>query len=363
MATRRLTRRRRGLVVFAVGLLGAGVAVAVFSGRESSTPVLAQRFPPSALVKVARRDLVVTEKLTGTLGFADERKISASKGGTVTSTAAAGTTVAFGKSLFAINREPVVLLRGSLPAYRSLTADSGDGPDIKQLEQNLADLGFGVGLTIDESFTSATGAAIKNWEKSLGRATANTSITQGEIVFAPTPLRVSLVTAGTGSAVQAASPIIATTAATPIVTMQVESSRASDLKVGQKVALTLPAAKLSPGTITAIGSQLQTPSAAAGSGNTPTVAVTVSVDKPQQAAGFTAGSVEVEVEKSRDKQVLVLPVTALLALAEGGYAVQLVDPTAAAGFTLVPVKVGTVTDEEAAVTGSIKPGSTVVVPS
>jgi multidrug efflux pump subunit AcrA (membrane-fusion protein) len=57
-------------------------------------------------------------------------------------------------------------------------------------------------------------------------------------------------------------------------------------------------------------------------------------------------------------------VIALLALREGGYAVQVVDDTQPEGYKLVPVEVGTIADEWAQITGDgIEAGAEVVVPA
>ncbi|MDP1819740.1 MAG: hypothetical protein Q8K58_07560 [Acidimicrobiales bacterium] len=58
-----------------------------------------------------------------------------------------------------------------------------------------------------------------------------------------------------------------------------------------------------------------------------------------------------------------MPVTALLALAEGGYAVELVSG-AGSGARLVPVEVGTHADGWVGIEGDgIEPGAAVVVPA
>jgi membrane fusion protein, multidrug efflux system len=75
-----------------------------------------------------------------------------------------------------------------------------------------------------------------------------------------------------------------------------------------------------------------------------------------------SGSVDVSFEKSRSPAALVVPVTALLALAEGGYAVQVAD--SAGDFRLIGVKVGTIAGEFAAVSSTeLNPGALVAVPS
>jgi hypothetical protein len=91
--------------------------------------------------------------------------------------------------------------------------------------------------------------------------------------------------------------------------------------------------------------------------------VTVVLTRPKDAARFDSGSIDVTIEQSRDEDVTVVPVTALVALAEGGYAIQVVDPQQPSGHRLLAVKTGTVTDDYAAITGGgVREGLTVVVP-
>jgi hypothetical protein len=114
--------------------------------------------------------------------------------------------------------------------------------------------------------------------------------------------------------------------------------------------------------VASVGSQTETSSTDPQAD--PSVPVEIAVDRPATAKAFDSGTVDVVLERSRDENVLVLPVTALLALREGGYAVQIVDPSQGNGYRLGAVKIGTVADDEVAVTGDgIKPGVEVRVPS
>ena len=63
--------------------------------------------------------------------------------------------------------------------------------------------------------------------------------------------------------------------------------------------------------------------------------------------------------KQTARDALVVPVAALLALAEGGYAVEVVDET---GHHLVGVRLGAFADGLVAVTGDVRAGQHVVVP-
>ena len=95
-----------------------------------------------------------------------------------------------------------------------------------------------------------------------------------------------------------------------------------------------------------------------------TYPVTVALDDPTVADAFDSGTVEVTVERGRVEDATAVPVTALVALSEGGYALRVVDDTQPEGHRLVPVEVGAIADEWAEVSGDgIEAGVDVVVPA
>src|SRR5262249_15041312 len=105
-----------------------------------------------------------------------------------------------GQVLYRVDGAPVILFNGTLPAYRDLSEADTDGPDIEQLKRNLRTLGFDPDhqMTINQTFDSATAAAVERWQESLGE-TQTGSITLGQIVFLPGAQRVTTVDAQLGS--------------------------------------------------------------------------------------------------------------------------------------------------------------------
>jgi multidrug efflux pump subunit AcrA (membrane-fusion protein) len=94
---------------------------------------------------------------------------------------------------------------------------------------------------------------------------------------------------------------------------------------------------------------------------TTTVAVTVALDHPKETGALDQAPVDVDITTDTARNVLAVPVNALLALAEGGYAVEVQDPGGAR--RLVAVRLGLFADSLVEVGGAgLRPGMKVVVP-
>ena len=105
-------------------------------------------------------------------------------------------------------------------------------------------------------------------------------------------------------------------------------------------------------------SSVVTPPKDESKGDDPTVRVVVALAEAANAA-FDSSPVEVLVTAERAEGVLSVPVDALLAVAEGGYAVERVR----SGHTqLVGVEPGAFADGYVQVTGDLTEGDEVVVP-
>lgn len=364
-------RRRIIIIAVVAAVIVAGGAAWLMLGRsdgegESTSPGAS---PATTAAKVERRDLVVSDSYTGTLGYGEARSYASERAGVVTTVAAVGKTLEQGAELFSVDFEPTIVLQGTVPAYRSMSTANSDGPDIKQLETALAALGYGDGLTVDESYTAATASAVENWEQDLGREDPDGTVELGDIVFADGAIRVATVQADIGTRVQSGTKVVDATPTTHVVTVDLDASNSNDLEPGTKVQLTMPDKVATTGTVAEIGTETEaadtgeTSTAGPGGGGGPTVPVTITLDHPDTAAAFDTGSVDVDIERSRDDGATAVPVTALVALAEGGYAVQVVDSTQPSGYRLVAVEVGTYAESYVGVTGDeIKPGVMVVVP-
>ncbi len=191
-------RRRLGLAL--VLLLAAGVVVAIVIGTRSPSPRAAGNpIGAGGAAIVQRRDLVETDTESGTLAYANPQTVYNRLSGTITWLPNVGQLIRPGQTLYTLNGRPVVLLDGSLPAYRALKAKDSDGQDILQLNQDLVEMGFADGqITIDDAWQTGTTDAVERWQASLGEKQTG-KIALGRIVFLPGAQRVTALDTTCGS--------------------------------------------------------------------------------------------------------------------------------------------------------------------
>jgi hypothetical protein len=131
------------------------------------------------------------------------------------------------------------------------------------------------------------------------------------------------------------------------------------------VTITLPDNSTTPGIVSKVGTVAVAPSNDnQGGSSTPTVEVDVTPTHPAATGRLDQAPVQVSIVTASVRDALVVPVTALLALSGGGYAVEAVDATGA--HRLIPVSLGLFDDAEGLVQVSgkdLRPGQRVVVPA
>ncbi len=367
--------------------------------------------------------------------------------GTLTSVADEGTLLQSGDILYAVADEPVVLLYGDLPAYRTLRNGVEAGPDTQQLEQALVDLGYDPDgdVTINENFTAVTEAMVERWQEDIG-AEEDGVVELGEVVFLPGPVEVEMVTVAVGQAVRsgesvmtvvtarasiagadvaqleaalaelgypanttddtfdssteaavgewqkdigaerdgvvdlgevvflpeairvigvvavAGTPIrdggqvLATSSAETVVTVALPAADQGKMAEGGAVTVVLPDGTRTPGTITEVGTVASTDAQGES-----TFEVEIVLDDPAAAAGLDEAPVDVEVLTDSREDVMAVPVTALIALREGGYAVEV--EVGSGDTRLVAVDPGFYSEGLVeVVSNGLRPGDRVVVP-
>ena len=348
--------RRRWLIVGVVVVAAAAVGVTMATRRpttaDTGTPATTE---PRETAQVSRTDLVEEEKLRGTLGYGATHTIGGAGSGTITDLPEPGTVVEQGESPWQIDGHPgPALFYGDLPLWRTLRSGIDNGADVAQLEQNLTDLGFGADLTVDEKFDKHTTAAIKAWQESRGLKKTGV-VNPGDVVIQHGAVRVAERRATVGD--QLSHEIIAVTASQQVVTLDVALDKVELLTPGAAVEVELPDESRVPGAVATIGRV----AAVKQDGGAATIEASVSLQSP--IASLDAAPVDVVVTTPKATGVLVVPIRALVALAEGGYAVEKVS----GGSTqLVAVEPGEFGDGVVSITTSgtetgLVEGDTVVV--
>ena len=329
----------------APGASGTGQASGAGSGSRVAT------------APVVRTDLTNTVQVSGALGFAGSYTVANQMPGTAyTALPPPGQVVRRGHRLYEVDGSPVILLYGPRPEWRDLFLGVTPGPDVAQLDANLIALGYATPatLTVSDTFTAATSFAVQRWQAALG-LTVTGVVPAGQVAYAPGPVRVASLDVTLGAAAQPGAAVLAATSVRPVVSAELPVGQEYLVRRGDQVTVTLPdGTRTVPGVITAIsrvasggssgGAGLPSPgpsapggpgsggpgpggsgsggSATAASGDT--VGVTVRLAHPQAAGGLDQAPVTVNIVSARAGGVLAVPISALVALAGGGYAVQVI---------------------------------------
>jgi peptidoglycan hydrolase-like protein with peptidoglycan-binding domain len=280
--------------------------------------------------------------------------LSAAIAGTYTEIAVEGDIVEQGNVLYRTDIRPTVLLYGDIPVFRTM-ALGDEGQDVRQLRNALIDLGFASFDRNIASFDDATLEAVVKWQISTG-AHPDGVVNLGEVVFLTDSIRVGEVVASLGDQASNGSPVLMTSASSTFVTVQLSTTDQSLVETGDTVEVELPDETVVSATVTSIGTVAQ-----ANQAGESFFEMIVTIDDPETTLGLDEAPVDVLIVSDSASNVLAVPVTALLALSEGGYAVEVVDE---GGSThLVGVETGLFADGLVEVTSSgLSAGDLVVVP-
>lgn len=343
----------RRLTIALICVLGAIAItlIVVQPWRSEPDPEVASSGP---VTEVAERTTLTSNLvLNGNLSYGESIDLPG-RSGTITALPKAGDIVSVGQSLYEVDGKPVVAVRGDRPFWRSLGYDSSDGPDIQQLEQFLVSAGFGPELDIDAVFTRGTERAVEAWQEASGLEVTGT-VELGDIVAVGSDsIRVDSVTAELGD--QAGAGPFAYTSTTLRVIAKLTDAQAREILPATAVTVTLPDGTEVPGAIAAIDPGGE-PTGKDGETTSPTAIV--ELDDPSAAEGIGLRAVKVALAAAEVADALVVPVTALVATLDGGYAVDVVRD----GETVrVPVELGLIADARVQVTGGdLAEGDPVVV--
>ncbi|MCP2325280.1 hypothetical protein HDA40_003787 [Hamadaea flava] len=311
-------------------LIGAGVAVLAVGAATAATlgfgfaPEKAEdnqsQLPPTT-AKVTKQTLNDTQSVSGDLGYGDSTALAARIQGTVTSLPYASSIFQRGNAVYKVNNTPIVLMYGTVPAYRELKVGD-EGADVKQLEQNLKALGYS-GFTVDSKYTSDTADAVEDWQEDLGLDETG-RVELGRVLFAPGAIRVDSVKASLGGEIGPGQEVLSYTGTSRVVSIQLGIGDQRLAKKGTAVSIQLPDGKKVDGTVQRVYTVIEASDDPNGDAETK-IEAQLTLKDAKAAAGLDVASVEVVFTAAEHKDVLTVPVAALVALAEGGYGVEIVD--------------------------------------
>jgi hypothetical protein len=193
----------------------------------------------------------------------------------------------------------------------------------------------------------------------------------GSVVFEPGPVRVTSVMPELGASVTPG-PVLAVTSTHPQVKIALSAAQQSSVKVSDEVSITLPDQQTTPGVVSSVGTVAKSPSKEGGAGGGggengeeggPTIEVDVTPSEPRAIGHLDEAPVSVSITTQSVPEALAVPVDALLALAGGGYALEVVEGGV---HHLEAVTLGLFDDAEGLVEVSgqgVSAGQRVVVPS
>jgi ABC-type lipoprotein export system ATPase subunit len=390
------SRSRRRLVVIvcvlaALSVLGVGLGFARWAGQAAAADQKAETVTPPATTTVTRGDISTARAVSGTLGYGATRVITGSGNGVITWLPAAGTTITRGQRVYAVNDQSVPLFYGRIPLFRDLDTKGTVGRDVRMVSNNLRALGYEVGrqpspgTTVTQSVPSSAdpaGAppspaattdkaptttptepttrvvtrtvhdgeavltatlikAIKTWQRHL-ELPASGELTVGSVLVLPAAVRVSALSAQVGA--PATGELLSTTSTSKVITVSADQSEAATVDNGDYATVALSDGTTTPARVTSVGTALQTQDG--GDASSPKLTITLVLDQPSKLKHLDAADLQVSFAAQTHKRVLTVSISALLALQEGGYALQ------TPGGALIAVKTGIFANGQVEVSGT-----------
>lgn len=343
---------RRLAAVGAVGTIVAGGVLylpEVFEGDGDVAAQVAGRDTEAVEI----RDLSLDVEAAGTIDYGAPvtvvHRASGFAAGVVTAVPAVDDVISAGDELYRVNDQPVVLMLGTVPFNRALADGVDDGADVEVLEQNLVALGYDAeaAITVDETFTSATAAAVEAWQEDLGVEVTG-EVALGDVVVLPDEVRVAGVVADVRSSVSDRSEVIQTTSTGRVVEFSVPAADIATIAVGGDVVVELADR-------TEVAATVVTIQPADGG-----AVLATAVTPDDLLTGQPGSSVEVSWASRAADGVMSVLASAIVRVEGMGHALEVVE---GGGTRYVPVEVGIVDGQYAEVTAvGLEPGMTVISP-
>jgi hypothetical protein len=376
-------KRKRWVLAGAAALVAVtatGGVVAMSSAKQATS---AAQEPPVNTMQVEKGELSAMVSLDGTLTYrarSDGSPYSVINHalGKYTELPDDGDRVACGDVLYRVDNKPVLLLCGTLPAYRDLYF--GDvGKDVGQLNQNLHTLGYdaraGVDIDPDDNaFTDKTERAFQLLQHETGFQL--TGVLQiGDAVFLPESARIARVTGaidgstqpGTqvllGGSAQPGTQVLVATSEALEVQVDLDASQQGEVKEGDPAQIRLPGNRSVTGKVDRLGTVAQVPAGQNTSAGAATIPAYISLDDPATARGLDQAPVRVETTTDGVESALSVPVTALVGKSGGGFAVEVVRDGGRRELVAVKLGLFDTAGGRVEVEGDLGEGDQVVVPS
>ena len=357
--------KRKTWVLAGVAVLSAAAAtggVVLASGAKHATAAAQQ--PPAHTEKVKEGELSTMVSLDGTLAYrarSDSSPYSAinQASGIYTELPAEGDKVDCGDGFYRVDDDPVLLLCGTVPAYRGL--DIGDkGNDVRQLNRKLHQLGYG-GDPDDNSFTWKTEEALEKLQHEKGFDETG-ALDIDDAVFLPKSARISKVTGELGGFARPGGQVAQATSDTLEVQVNLDASQQGEVKKGDRAQITLPGNKSVKGKVYRLGKVARTAGKDDNAGDA-TIPAYISLDEPKKARGLDRAPVQVDITTKGVESALSVPVTAIVGKSGGGFAVEVVRDGGRRELVAVELGLFDTADGRVEVEGDLREGDRVVVPS
>jgi len=377
---RRPRARRVWSVVAVVAVAGLTVAGIGWASRRTTPGQPADQRIAVQTAELVTMDMSSTQSLPGTLGYGTARALKGNRDGIVTWLPAPGKSVKRGEPLYRVDDQPVSLFYGGMPLFRSLATRNTVGRDVRVVADNLIALGYAIGrqpgpgarvaqtttteqtateqptaapATAEQTakapsaapktaapaatptptrttrwvtvrrgegvLTASLQAAIKRWQADV-QLPATGTIGPGDVAVQTGAVRVESVSVQPGDG--ADGPLMSVTPTAKVVTVQAEVDQAGVVEQGDRVTVQLPDDSHTAGRVAAVGTALKVPDGSTGPNDAPKLTITITIDKAATVAKLDSADVQIDFAAETHKGALVAPVGALLALSEGGYAVQ-----------------------------------------
>jgi len=351
-------KRKTWVLAGAAVLVVVAVIGGVLSGADHTTGDAQAAQANTAQVEQGKLSAVVSQN--GTLTYRarpDGSPFSAINHarGTYTELPEVGDKVDCGGVLYRVDDKPVLLLCGTVPAYRALH-DADAGQDVRQLNRNLHVRGAG------DAFTTKTEKALEALQRRKG-VHVNGSLALGDAVFLPEAVRIAKVTGQLGGSARPGAQALNATSGTLHVQVNLDPSEQGQVKRGDRAQITLPGNTTVTGKVVGFGRTAQAPAGQDSSAADATIPTYISLDDPGKARGLDKAPVQVDITTTGVDDALSVPVTALVGKSGGGFAVEVV--RAGGRRELVAVNVGLfdTADGRVQVDGDLRAGDRVAVPS